>query len=550
MKKLLIISAVMVCSTLTLSLMITLARASNPEARCSAQDVQLQASNLEPVAQVSGTVRALAVEGNYVYTVDWNDGLHIINVSDPSNPIETGTLNQTAYDITVVGNYAYLAQPSGGLSIIDIADPENPIKVGNILTKAFGVDVVGSYAYVTTGPYDGPLYVVDISNPANPSEKGACSIAGSTVGLKVVGDFAYVANAYGGLHIVDISNPTFPIEVGTYDIWGESYNVAVAGGYAYLAAGCSGRGMHIIDITMPHSPTSAGYFYTFAYVRDVVVVGDYAYLANAQDGLRIVDISNPRNPVEVAHYDTEGSARGVAVAGNYVYVADVSGGLVILRYLQSPYSSIAGRVLNDNGIPIENVQIMVGTQYSATTNANGQYTITDVLPGTYTLVPTEAGYFWSPTARTVTVPPDAADQDFTTQNIQKAVTSGPYAANYNDPLTYTVRLVFPEHRDLVMYDQVPTYTTYISGSLDAPMDVAYDPVANAISGTLSMIATEPLTVSFVVRVGITGTLGFAPPIVNRACFYPFGAPLDDCVWSNEVRSPTYIWPVYLPLVIR
>jgi WD40 repeat protein len=122
--------------------------------------------------------------------------------------------------------------------------------------------------------------------------------------------------------------------------------------------------------------------------------------------------------------------------------------------------------------------------------------------------------------------------------------------NYGDELTYTLRLVFPEDRNLVPYDRIPTYTTYISGSLDAPAGVAYDPVTNAINGTLNMTAAKPLTISFAVRVKVTGTLGFAPSIVNQACFYPFGGTLEGCIWSNEVHSFTYAWSVYLPLVVK
>nr|HID12516.1 hypothetical protein [Anaerolineae bacterium] len=47
------------------------------------------------------------------------------------------------------------------------------------------------------------------------------------------------------------------------------------------------------------------------------------------------------------------------------------------------------------------------------------------------------------------------------------------ALDYGDPLTYTVRLLYPDDRTSVLYDPVPTYTIYISGSLSAPAGVAY-----------------------------------------------------------------------------
>jgi hypothetical protein len=102
----------------------------------------------------------------------------------------------------------------------------------------------------------------------------------------------------------------------------------------------------------------------------------------------------------------------------------------------------------------------------------------------------------------------------------------------------------------VLYDRVPTHTTYISSSLSAPAGVIYDPVANAITGTLNLTATMLTTVSFAARVEVTGTVESAPVIVNQACVHPVGAGLEDCEWSNQVVNFTYVWPFYLSLAFR
>ncbi len=100
---------------------------------------------------------------------------------------------------------------------------------------------------------------------------------------------------------------------------------------------------------------------------------------------------------------------------------------------------------------------------------------------------------------------------------------------------YQVMLLYPENTTQVLYDQVPTYTTYLSGSLIAPVGLVYDAATNAISGTLSLSADISTSVSFAVRVDVEGTADFAPPIVNRACVYLVGEDMSDCTWSNEVR---------------
>jgi hypothetical protein len=77
------------------------------------------------------------------------------------------------------------------------------------------------------------------------------------------------------------------------------------------------------------------------------------------------------------------------------------------------------------------VTVPVGSGHFATTTANGYYTITNVLSGSYIIAPTLSGYSFSPVTRSVTVPPDAAGQDFTlTQTFTTSgrVTSGSGAA--------------------------------------------------------------------------------------------------------------------------
>ncbi|MBN1891115.1 MAG: carboxypeptidase regulatory-like domain-containing protein [Thermoflexales bacterium] len=212
---------------------------------------------------------------------------------------------------------------------------------------------------------------------------------------------------------------------------------------------------------------------------------------------------------------------------------------------------IAGRVLDSVGVPVVGIQISGGTGYSATTDANGYYTFTNVLPGEYTLVPATPGYFWSPARRTVIVPPAVTGQDFAASTIRKLVNpvrAG--AVNYGEVLTYSIQVIAPTAQALALYDHVPTYTLYLNGSLEAPPGVSYDLSANVISGTIDLAAAVPATVSFAVHVGITGTATFPVFIVNRACVRSPGSGLADCLWSNEVRSFTYAWLTYLPLVVR
>jgi subtilisin family serine protease/PKD repeat protein len=76
-----------------------------------------------------------------------------------------------------------------------------------------------------------------------------------------------------------------------------------------------------------------------------------------------------------------------------------------------PTYSISGRV-TDGINPIVGVSLSIGAGGSATTDASGYYTLTNVAAGMYTLVPTKNGYTFSPPSRAVSVPPDVANQNF------------------------------------------------------------------------------------------------------------------------------------------
>jgi hypothetical protein len=84
-----------------------------------------------------------------------------------------------------------------------------------------------------------------------------------------------------------------------------------------------------------------------------------------------------------------------------------------LRLGQPFKSFILGRVRTADGSPIADVTISPGSGGSATTDGNGNYTLTDLPAGTYTLTPSKAGYDFSPPSIGVTVPPDAIAVDFT-----------------------------------------------------------------------------------------------------------------------------------------
>lgn len=87
-----------------------------------------------------------------------------------------------------------------------------------------------------------------------------------------------------------------------------------------------------------------------------------------------------------------------------------------------PTCSISGRVTDGSGNPISGVTISDGAGHTATTDSNGNYTLSELTAGTYTITPSKSGYTFSPASRTVSVAPDATGQDFTGSDVSALVT--------------------------------------------------------------------------------------------------------------------------------
>ncbi len=272
------------------------------------------------------------IRDNYAYIAEWNEGLEILDISDPTNPTEVGQINAgVAVNLDIADNCIILATSNRGLQFVNISTPSNP----TILTQYnengtyYDVKIKGDYAYALE--YYKGLEIIDISDLAHPSVVGTYYGGNFGFGLDIDGNYAYLANGLAGLIIVDISNPSQPTKVGEFNGAGQEIDVTIAGNYAFAANGWNG--LKIVDISDPTHPVEVGGFSEGDLTHDICVLGNYAYLAYVDLGLKIFDIRNPANPFKVAQYDNEGSGKGLWVEDNYLYMADSINGLEILNLI-------------------------------------------------------------------------------------------------------------------------------------------------------------------------------------------------------------------------
>jgi hypothetical protein len=115
-----------------------------------------------------------------------------------------------------------------------------------------------------------------------------------------------------------------------------------------------------------------------------------------------------------------------------------------------PTYSLTGRLTNLAGTPLPGVVVAVESTFFVTTDSQGYYAITDLPPGTYTVVPGATDLSFSPRITSVTVPPDAVEINFVGEfaitdfrpdpNGYKFSTIG--GVNYNDYTINDMRSMF------------------------------------------------------------------------------------------------------------
>ncbi len=306
------------------------------------QSMQVELVELAEI-DTGGWAGAVVVENDIAYVLDLGEptprGLVLIDVSDPSNPVELGSLEDEDFPIKldVEGDIVYVADQFGSLRIIDASDPTNPVQIGEYVNsgETYDVQVIGDIAYVAD--LSEGLIILNVSEPSSPEVLGQYSILGACIQLHVANDLVYVVdhrNDNTGLKVVNVSDPEHPFQIESYmpdDV--DLCNPFVLGDYIYVGNHGTGRGeLQILDATDPTDITQVGIFDNGGYMNSVFVVGTMAYVSFYERGLIVIDVSDPENPTFAASWgDGKEGAGDVVVVDDIVFLTEDGGGLTILQ---------------------------------------------------------------------------------------------------------------------------------------------------------------------------------------------------------------------------
>jgi len=309
---------------------------------------------------------------NFLFIPNTTDGLSVLDVSDPTEPVMVAHFNSgidNVYAVRLKDDFAFITDGTNGLRVLDISSLRNVDLGDDDLSNDFatfseitspdgqaawkqssssltGLDIVGDRVFVCRWPEAGvddqDLYVLDISDLA----EGAATVEirrlaawtdpylpkpavqATLRGLRVCGDHAYVAGGMGGTRILDVSEENILhdtiIQTGYFSDLGRSESLEDI--YPELIDGPVGYSN--IPLKTPYLP------YNVSDNIELDVQGNYLYIADGDGGIEVCrkdrfnganNYNDDNTPLIAGYYDA-GPAACVKVRGNYIFATAQQGG--------------------------------------------------------------------------------------------------------------------------------------------------------------------------------------------------------------------------------
>ncbi|HEY4633060.1 MAG TPA: hypothetical protein VIH00_04000, partial [Candidatus Limnocylindrales bacterium] len=195
-------------------------------------------------------------------------GVRIVDVSK-SVPLERGVYAPLArnHGFAIVGDRAFVAAREQGLHVVDVSDPDHPREAVAIRTAGSvnGVAAVGSNVFMTVDNLPsraeaGGLFGIDASDPDRPRPEAPIARRYNNTGTVVHGSMLLIA-AELGLWLVDGATST-PCEIAWLQTEPDEGfvidGVVVAGDHAYVGASEQDHPIRVVDLSNPRDPKLVG----------------------------------------------------------------------------------------------------------------------------------------------------------------------------------------------------------------------------------------------------------------------------------------------------
>lgn len=306
-------------------------------------------SNLPQAVRSPGKI---FIYGQYVFLNETNKGVHVIDNSNPSLPVEKAFIDIPGnLDLAVKGNTLY-ADMYNDLVAVDITDPlhakmvkdlpevfpersypngfiaANGLVIVDWIRKDTTVEEDHANGYILDDRAKGDFLFSLQSGAPSPSQ----GMAGSMARFSLVGDYLYAVDHHT-LKSFSLSQANDPVSAGSINAGWDIETIYPFQDRLFLG---SMGGVFIFDISNGGQPSPLGNFVHARACDPVVADSAYAYVTlragtscgPSNNELQIIDVRNLLAPALVGTYPMAGP-QGLGKDGNLLFICDGMEGLKI-----------------------------------------------------------------------------------------------------------------------------------------------------------------------------------------------------------------------------
>ncbi len=337
--------------------------------------------------------------GSYMFINEYQKGIHVVDLSDPSNPEPKAFMEVPGNVDMAIRNDMLYAESYVDLLVIDISDPEQP-ELSKRIEDLFeyiippydydypldeidqdkgvieGYDIKKITREVYNYPNPWPIYwgyrlessYMDAGGVSGPSAN-TYGVGGSMARFITYDDYLYALESSWKLKSINIANTDNLHVENELSLWGMVETVFIADNYLYIG---TSSGMHILDLLNPASPNLLSTYQHITSCDPVVVEGDRAYVTlrsgnncgGTQDLLEIIDISDKYDPKRLSSFSMN-EPYGLGIENGILFVCQGEFGLKVYdaSYEQNITAHLIAAFPGINAydvVPMENFLFMIG----------------------------------------------------------------------------------------------------------------------------------------------------------------------------------------------
>ena len=351
----------------------------------------------------------IASYGDYLYINEFNEGIHVINNSDPTAPVNEAFIAINNNKHFSISDGRVLANRYGDLVSVDIRNRNNVREVSrtaNVFPDEAEITPEGLIShyertservsrdcedaffgsfwregndiFVSDASFDGAV-MTNSQRTNSLNNNSNTSVSSSTARFTITKNTLYVLNSTS-LEVFNISDPSAPVLTNTTGVGGGVETLFPLNDYLFIGANA---GMSIYDVSNAETPMFLSQF-EHAVACDPVVADERTAYVTLRSGnrcagivneLQVINIENIRSPQRTARLQLD-NPRGLAVMGEHLMICDGDDGVVTVNVSNQMNPVITGRFSQEHANDI----LQVADNIVVVSGENGIYEldITDI----------------------------------------------------------------------------------------------------------------------------------------------------------------------------